>query len=434
MKFAFQLLLLGSIAFGQVVPQGNFRSPVGSLQLDSLANDKGIVSVSPATFVSQNSRFEFTSVSKDSARLYDKRLPLGEVATFASIPVIESIMRFNEGGNELTLVLYAIGDKGEIGEESFQAMVKTLTDSLNKSFGKSATPVGSVSTLVRAKSMVWKCPAGNLSLEWSNTRANPSRGQAYRSEFIRVIISSSNPSRPLAAKPVKWIPAEQLRSTSSGDKWITSVPMVDQGQKGYCAVATAERVLRYYGKDADQHELAQLCQTSEGTSTQMFEQQIKRVSSRFDLRYQVFLSAMDEKFISGIVKDYSRAGKRKGGVACPPDLERYNQLFYRYIDTLNAGQLVAIRHADSGGLARMERYIRDAIDRADPVIWGVQLGLVPEPGIPQSRGGHKRLIIGYNSKTSEVLYTDSWGPGHELKRMKMKDAWAITFSLSILKP
>ena len=82
----------------------------------------------------------------------------------------------------------------------------------------------------------------------------------------------------------------------------------------------------------------------------------------------------------------------------------------------------------------MERYIRDAIDRADPVIWGVQLGLVPEPGIPQSRGGHKRLIIGYNSKTSEVLYTDSWGPGHELKRMKMKDAWAITFSLSILKP
>jgi hypothetical protein len=34
--------------------------------------------------------------------------------------------------------------------------------------------------------------------------------------------------------------------------------MVDQGEKGYCVVASVERVLRYYGGTVDQHELAQI--------------------------------------------------------------------------------------------------------------------------------------------------------------------------------
>ncbi|MFR4224380.1 MAG: hypothetical protein ACLT38_12745 [Akkermansia sp.] len=38
---------------------------------------------------------------------------------------------------------------------------------------------------------------------------------------------------------------------------IQDIPMVDQGQKGYCVVATAARIFAYYGMDyVDQHELA----------------------------------------------------------------------------------------------------------------------------------------------------------------------------------
>ena len=45
-----------------------------------------------------------------------------------------------------------------------------------------------------------------------------------------------------------------------------------------------------------------------------------------------------------------------------------------------------------------------------------------------------RLIVGYNAKTEEILYSDSWGAGHELKRMKADDAWTITTGLMTVEP
>jgi hypothetical protein len=78
--------------------------------------------------------------------------------------------------------------------------------------------------------------------------------------------------------------------------------------------------------------------------------------------------------------------------------------------------------------------VKAQVDQGIPVFWGVTLGMFPEPDIPQSGGGHMRLIIGYNQKTHEVLYTDSWGARHELKRMPTDWAFAITHDAFVLKP
>jgi len=48
-------------------------------------------------------------------------------------------------------------------------------------------------------------------------------------------------------------------------------------------------------------------------------------------------------------------------------------------------------------------------------------------------GAHMRLIIGYNENDGEILYTDSWGAGHELKRMDAEDALSITSGMYYLK-
>lgn len=37
------------------------------------------------------------------------------------------------------------------------------------------------------------------------------------------------------------------------------------------------------------------------------------------------------------------------------------------------------------------------------------LGIVHEKKAQAGLGGHMRLIIGYNVKTSEMIYSDSWG-------------------------
>jgi len=45
-----------------------------------------------------------------------------------------------------------------------------------------------------------------------------------------------------------------------------------------------------------------------------------------------------------------------------------------------------------------------------------------------------RLIIGYNQKNDEILYSDSWGVGHELKRLPAADAWTMTTGTMSIEP
>ena len=83
----------------------------------------------------------------------------------------------------------------------------------------------------------------------------------------------------------------------------------------------------------------------------------------------------------------------------------------------------------------LQMRVKENIDQGIPLVWSVVLGIVPEnPELPQARGGHMRIIVGYNPKTNEILYTDSWGAGHELKWMSAADAWTITMELIVITP
>jgi hypothetical protein len=438
MRALLTMLLLTPLAFAQttrVVVAS--PAPAGSGAFDMFLDDEKVTKATPEEFVEKNSRFRFTSEDKkDSARVDGKRYAKDQAPTFLAYPLVESLMRFSPNGNELTMMVYSVGDLGPITEDKFNDDVEAITKALTKSYGKPTSPVAAASVIVRSKSLSWKCPAGVARLEWSSTRADRARNIPYRAEFIRVVVGADPATnKQAAASPAaRWNAADQLRTNPEGDKWIATVPMVDQGQKGYCAVATGERVLRYFGKDADEHELAQACQTENGTSGQKFEVQMKRIANRFGLTFQTYLSEGDERMITKIIKDYTVAGKKKDGKPIPAQLAQSPYLFYGLIDNLDPKQMAAIRQADKAGVTSLTRAVRESVDRANPVIWAVHLGIVPEPDIPQAQGGHIRLIIGYNTNSGEILYTDSWGPKHELKRMKAADAWAETFGLYVIKP
>lgn len=51
----------------------------------------------------------------------------------------------------------------------------------------------------------------------------------------------------------------------------------------------------------------------------------------------------------------------------------------------------------------------------------------------ESRGGHARLIIGYNLKKKTIIYTDSWGAMHARKTMPAADAMGMTMGRYIIK-
>lgn len=61
-------------------------------------------------------------------------------------------------------------------------------------------------------------------------------------------------------------------------------------------------------------------------------------------------------------------------------------------------------------------FVREAIDKGQPVLWLCQV----------EGQGHARIINGYDSAKREIIFTDSWGKGHEADRMSLTQAHAIT--------
>ena len=135
------------------------------------------------------------------------------------------------------------------------------------------------------------------------------------------------------------------------------------------------------------------------------------------------------------IEQYNRAAKGEGE-------GELSLASFTHGNTINVGEIHAAMKPKVVKKMRMKdsRYkkfltgVKTQVDQGIPVFWGVTLGMFPEPGLPQAAGGHMRLIIGYNTKTHEILYTDTWGAGHELKRMPEDWAFAITHDAFFLKP
>ena len=95
-----------------------------------------------------------------------------------------------------------------------------------------------------------------------------------------------------------------------------------------------------------------------------------------------------------------------------------------------------LRAARTRNASKVKKWMDDVkkcIDEGVPVLWCVVLGLFEEQGIPQARGGHMRLIIGYNPDEETIIYSDSWGAGHACKKMSVEEAYSMTVERSIMR-
>ena len=282
---------------------------------------------------------------------------------------------------------------------------------------------------VQSRGLIWTTPASHFLLEWSATPENKAQGVAYRAEFVRLKVTpaldqpktaleqmrATSAPATVASKAVTVraadLPARVVKETDGG-AWLPKIPMVDQGQKGYCVTAATERVLRYYGVETDQNELAQIANTSTtgGTSTADMVAALKKLAGRF----RVNVVTEDELTYSDFVReigDYNRAARTapKTANAAPIDL-RNDALSYDTILSQMNGEVLreARTKFNPAYMTKFERDIQLHIDRGIPLLWSVYLGLLPEAKVSaQSHGGHMRLIIGYNAKTKEVYYSDT---------------------------
>ncbi|MCH7226959.1 hypothetical protein [Haloferula sp. A504] len=378
--------------------------------------------------------FEWLSRERNDARSSHRGLHLWRQ------PVGETILRSRDGRlRSLEVSLYNRGDMGPIPMEAFEKHRDGWRKRITGETGIEGELLkerqqGSV---VKAERWVWRTPGAYLLL----TASVSGEDERRRPEFIKLSLISAKEGGEsidrglgLAADAKN---RRDLRSnvvtSSNGDVRIDGVPMVDQGRKGYCAVASAERVFRYYGMPIDQHAMAQIAQSSAagGTNPVRMIDALKRVTGQTRTRLHTHYE-IDAGRYSSVVRAYNRLVE---------DVDpRF--VFPRESDPIPIQPFLAGCHGPtlSQAVAKGNRYdrfrgkIEEFVDNGVPLLWALQVGVFPEPGIPQQGGGHMRLIIGYNTKTGEVLYTDSWGAGHELKRMKMTDAFAVTIQLITIQP
>jgi len=192
----------------------------------------------------------------------------------------------------------------------------------------------------------------------------------------------------------------------NGDVVIEDIPMVDQGPKGYCVPATAERAMRYLSVPADMYVLAMAGETNLGGGTSV------------------------QKLLQGVRSDISRKGRSFDSWDGELDLKKLQ----RYIDK----GLPVI-----WGLYSTDEFNKLANDRtkarketADFKQWKDKLPSMLDKSLVADREqGHVVLIIGYNKETKEFAFSDSWGEAYkerwitfeEAENVSQKAFWVVGF-------
>jgi hypothetical protein len=199
---------------------------------------------------------------------------------------------------------------------------------------------------------------------------------------------------------------ENIHTADNGDVSLHNVPMVDQGDKGYCGVASAERVLRYFSIPLDSHQLANLMETDKfgGTQLKDFEVIMHQIAHRHKRDFDKFASGVG---IRNVAKYIDRGVPLMWGVYLTPEFEKIVAKRQPRRDQATAADWAETVSSERRNTRRIK---------------------------PKLNGGHLRLIVGYNAETREIAFSDSWDGNRivwvtaiEAKRFSMPAAlYALT--------
>ena len=347
----------------------------------------------------ENPRFKWLTQSKDRA-IFQRR-PYTNITVDlsllkGSVPVEEVIVDFAKGKlNGITFSIYNRGDAGPISAEEFKRRLKACDEALRQRLAAVPMPRrADPANGLLASGWTWFCPNGIATLE-KNPEAD--NGQP---EYLKLRLAPRDASGAIAVSIREHNSSTSLTAlkknvrTEGGRTLIQGVPMVDQGPKGYCVVASAQRLFEYYGISCDEHQIAKFAgsDAKNGTDSGKMMKALLSLGGGFHLQFKC--------------------------------------LFARFSD----GSLRDFKQQKQTGLGDFQKTIERSIGDGIPLLWGLALGKFPEqPALNrQVAGGHMRLIIGYDK--DNIYFTDSWGAGHELGSMSAANALEATNGLFVMHP
>ena len=368
-----------------------------------------------------NKKFEWLSSQKKGLRA------AGDNFTLLGKEVGEINIRSSDGKTaDVSVSIFNRGDDGTIKKDEYLESLqewKGLLDEHLEVRPRERNKNGVVATT----GWMWQKDGSAYLLEGSLTR------KTNRAEFIRLRIAPQNTNGSVVKVARRSTLNRNVKKNEAGDVIIQGIPMVDQGQKGYCVVASIERVGRYYGLSVDQHEMAQVADTTEdGTSSAVMEKAFKKITGKIHVR-TIKLMDYDYKQTEKDYKAYDKEAKKQGAKMLNIDLDRYYINARGFWQNADKDVFKAVK-AKQTKFKFFQSKIKEFTDQGIPICWTLYLGMFPEKEGQQQWGGHMRIIHGYNEQTQEIFYTDSWGAGHELKKMPAIHAWCMTTGMYAMVP
>lgn len=353
----------------------------------------------------KNPYFEWLTADKSRAIFQKKdmsNLKVDLALIGGTVPIEEMIVDFKDGEFVgVTVSIFNRGDGGTISASDFEARKLAMGRHLGKQLAtRPVTRESKPTQGLLTDGFIWISARGKAVLEH-----NP--GAPGNAEFLRMRLAQRNAggayeaatqARAGATVTLSQLP-ENVKTNPDGSVYIRGIPMVDQGAKGYCVVASAQRLFEYYGIPCDMHQLAQIAGSDpdDGTSSLEINKQLGSIDHLFKTRFECLALRQGNRFVE--LKDEKYVGDTV------PDED-------------------------------FHKMIRKSIDDGIPLLWSLGVGQFPEdpPLAEQTSGGHMRMIIGYNDKENKIIFSDSWGAGHEFKTMDADDAREATQGLFSMKP
>jgi len=189
-----------------------------------------------------------------------------------------------------------------------------------------------------------------------------------------------------------------IEKRPNGDVVIGDIPMVDQGPKGYCVPATAERAMRYLGVPADMYILANAGETGFGGGTSV------------------------NQLLEGVgrhIRNKGRSFDTWEGELKMRELAKYIDKGVPIIWTLFSTE----EFNDTANKRTKER-----AGVADWAAWKTKVTgeAASNPLRKNKTSGHVVLIIGYNKDTNEIAFSDSWGERYKERWITLNEAEMVS--------
>ncbi len=411
------------------VPDASERKPEFFLRVDELLAVPGLWNLTqdefdklfrlPGSNLSANPFYQWSTTSRDSARIAQKLFSNTHTDLLVcndQVQAEEVNVEFKQGkAARMTLTLLSRGNSGSVSARQFDDTFKAVGRALGAQLGvRPSRTTMSGKSLVKTDGWLWTTPHTLALLEFNEEAPKGTveflrltfSPAAARSELLNLAGIGGNATTRRRSDLVRSV----KRDKASGDTEIMGIPMRDQGQKGYCVAASCERLFRYMGQPCDMDELAKLIQADaeRGASPAIMFDSLAKVDQRYDMRVKLLLL---------------RPGYTLGRSARGSEEERARR-------------------------ASLFKITVENIDQGLPLLWAVALppgetGLAPGSDRPTTarlkvplsmRAGHMRVILGYNLTRQQVIYTDSWGAGHERKVMSLAEAEEMTTAVFSMSP